>query len=127
MSQDTCCTSDKNCIILACSGSSNVGQLANLAAVELAREGLGNFGCLSGIGAGFSGFVQSAKDADEVMLIDGCPIGCAKGIFKSQGIPLKKYLVVTELGIKKIHKFELDPEDIIKVKNAIKAMLSDSK
>lgn len=36
MSED-CCTSDNNIMILACSGSSNVGQLSNQAAVELTQ------------------------------------------------------------------------------------------
>ncbi len=112
-------------MILACSGSSNVGQLANLAAREMTKEGFGRFGCLAGIGAGLSGFVQSAIDADEVLLIDGCPLGCGKGIFENQGVPLRKYLVITELGIEKIHTFDLEPGDIEKVTNALREMFLD--
>jgi uncharacterized metal-binding protein len=124
MSEDTCCSSGKSCMILACSGGSNVGQLSNQVAIELTREGLGSFSCLAGIGAGLSGFTQSAKDADEVVVIDGCPIGCAKAIFASQGLAMRNYLVVTDLGIQKVKKFDLEPGDIEKVKNAVQAMLS---
>ena len=36
-----CCTSSGNIMLLPCSGGSNVGQLANQAAVELTQEGFG--------------------------------------------------------------------------------------
>ncbi len=59
MSQD-CCQPQVDTLILACSGGSNVGQLANQAAVELTQEGFGKLFCLAGVGAQLSGFVQSA-------------------------------------------------------------------
>jgi uncharacterized metal-binding protein len=52
-------------MILSCSGGSNVGQLANQAAVELTREGFGKMYCLAGVGGLLSGFVQSARDASQ--------------------------------------------------------------
>jgi len=69
-----CCTSNKQVMILACSGASNVGQLSNQAAVELTREGFGKMYCLAGIGAHLSGFVQSAKDVPALVAIDGCQL-----------------------------------------------------
>jgi uncharacterized metal-binding protein len=110
-------------MILACSGGSNVGQLSNQAAVELTKEGFGSMYCLAGIGAAISGFMQSAKDVDEMVVIDGCPIGCARGVLKEQGIPERNYLVVTDLGFEKAKKFDLDPLDIQKVKDAVRKML----
>ena len=60
MSEDCCC-SNHNTMILACSGGSNVGQLANQAAIDLTREGIGKMFCLAGIGGQLSGFIQSAS------------------------------------------------------------------
>ena len=34
--------------------------------------------CLVGIGAGLSGFVGSACDVPQMVLIDGCEVGCGK-------------------------------------------------
>ena len=59
---EECCVPSGNVMILACSGGSNVGQLANQAAVELTQEGFGKMYCLAGIGGHLGGFVQSAKD-----------------------------------------------------------------
>jgi len=123
MADDTCCATTRKCMILACSGGSNVGQLSNQAALELTKEGFGSMYCLAGIGAAISGFVQSAKDVDEMVVIDGCPIGCASGVLKQQGVPERNYLVVTDLGFIKSKKFDLDPLDVAKVKNAVREML----
>lgn len=82
-----CCATGSNVMILACSGGSNVGQLANQAAVELTREGFGKMFCLAGIGGELSGFVQSARDAPEMVALDGCSVGCAKAISRKLRSP----------------------------------------
>jgi uncharacterized metal-binding protein len=117
-----CCAPKGNIMVLACSGGSNVGQLSNQAAVELTREGFGKMFCLAGIGGRLSGFVQSAKDVPQMVAIDGCPVGCAKAILEQANVPLKNYIVVTELGIEKNKDFNLKPEDIQAVRNAVKAV-----
>lgn len=118
-----CCTPSEKPMLLSCSGGSNVGQLANLAAVELTQEGFGKMSCLAGIGAHLSGFVSSAKDAPELIVIDGCEIGCGRRIIQQAEIPLKNYLVLTDMGIEKNKNFNLSREDINKVKEALKASL----
>jgi uncharacterized metal-binding protein len=115
-----CCTTSVPRMILACAGGSNVGQLSNQAAVELTQEGFGKLFCLAGVGAHLSGFVQSAKDIDDLVVIDGCEIGCAKAIIEHAEVPLKNYLVLTELGIAKNKELNLKKEEIAQVKAAIK-------
>lgn len=119
MSQE-CCTTATPRMILACAGGSNVGQLSNQAAVELTQEGFGKLFCLAGVGAHLSGFLQSAKDIDDLMVIDGCEIGCAKAILEHAEVPLKNYLVLTDLGIAKNKDLNLNKGEIAQVKAAIK-------
>ena len=119
MTED-CCTPSENIMLLPCSGGSNVGQLANQAAVELTQEGFGKIFCLAGVGAHLPGFVQSAKDVPEVIVIDGCEIGCGKAIFDHIEVTPKQYLVLTGLGIEKNKDFNLQRLDIEKVKEVIK-------
>lgn len=110
-----------NMMLLACSGGSNVGQLSNQVAVELTIEGFGKMYCLAGIGGRLSGFVQSAKDAPAMIVIDGCEIGCAKATLETAGVPLGAYIVITkDLGIEKNKNFNLSREDIERVKAAVK-------
>ena len=117
---DECCAPSGNIMILACSGGSNVGQLSNQAAVELTREGFGKMFCLAGIGGHLSGFAQSAKDIPQMVAIDGCSVGCAKAILEHAEIPIKSYLVLTDLGIEKNKDFKLRKEEVQKVKEVIK-------
>lgn len=115
-----CCKHGGDIMILACSGGSNVGQLSNQAAVELTREGFGKMFCLAGIGGQLSGFVQSARDVPEMVVIDGCSVGCGKAILEKAQVPMKTHLVLTDLGIDKNKNFDLDPKDTRKVKEAVK-------
>lgn len=119
MSQE-CCAPNGNVMILACSGSSNLGQLSNQAAVELAREGFGKMFCLAGIGAHLSGFVQSAKDVPAMVAIDGCPVACAKKILEHAEIPMKAYVAISDLGIEKNTDTDLKREELEKVKASVK-------
>jgi uncharacterized metal-binding protein len=121
---ENCCTTNGNIMILACSGGSNVGQIANQAAVELTQEGFGKMFCLAGIGGHLNGFVQSAKDVPHMVAIDGCALGCAKAVLEHAQVPLQAYLVVTDLGIEKNKNFSLRREDIKKVKEAVRATCS---
>jgi uncharacterized metal-binding protein len=123
---ENCCSPDGNVMILACSGGSNVGQLSNRAAVELTQEGFGKMFCLAGIGGHLSGFVQSAKGIPEVVLIDGCDQGCGRAIFTHLDIPLSRYVVITDLGIEKKKDFNLKPNDLDGVKQAVLRVCADN-
>jgi len=125
MSSD-CCAPSSNVMILSCSGGSNVGQLANQASVELTQEGFGKMFCLAGVGGHLSGFVQSARDVPTMVVIDGYSIGCAKAIIEHAEIPLRHYLVLTDLGIEKNKNFALDRQLIDRVKDAVKAACSSA-
>jgi uncharacterized metal-binding protein len=111
-------------MILACSGASNLGQLSNQAAVELAREGFGKMFCLAGIGAHLSGFVQSAKDVPAMVAIDGCSVSCAKHILEHAEVPLRAYLTISDLGIEKNMDTNFDKTEVEKVKAAVKEACS---
>lgn len=117
---EECCVSGGNIMILPCSGGSNVGQLANQAAVELTQEGFGKIYCLAGIGGRLPGFVQSAKDVDQLIVIDGCEMACGRATLLEAEVPIRDYLVVTRLGIEKNHDFDLKREDVDRVKSAAK-------
>ena len=62
---DKCCCSTKSRLIYSCSGAANTGEIADQIARKLAKEGSGSMTCLVSVGAHISGFVQSAKGAEE--------------------------------------------------------------
>ncbi|MBF0495571.1 MAG: putative zinc-binding protein [Deltaproteobacteria bacterium] len=110
----------ENTLILACSGGSNVGQLSNQAAVELTKEGFGKMFCLAGIGGRLAKFVKAASDAPQVVVIDGCSVGCAKAIMDQAQVSVGSYLVLTDLGIEKNKNLDLTQDQITQVKEAVR-------
>jgi uncharacterized metal-binding protein len=121
---EDCCATAVPTMILACAGGSNVGQLSNQAAVELTQEGFGKLFCLAGIGANLSGFVQSARDIKQLVVIDGCEKPCAKGVLERAEVPMRGYLVITDLGIHKTKN--LIREEVDRVKAAVRGLKSTS-
>ena len=97
----SCCGGDKTVLLYACSGGANVGEISDKAARELMFAGKGTMFCLAGLGADIQGMVQTAKDADVNLVIDGCPMDCAKKIFDRAGIANYVQFKVTDLGIEK--------------------------
>ena len=115
MAEEGCSCSTTTNVVLACSGGSNVGQLTNDAARRLNGEKVGKFFCLAGIGGRISGMIASVKGADKVLVIDGCPVACAKHCMTQAGIENYQYLVVTDLGIEKSSRLEVDEVEINRV------------
>jgi len=118
---DECCAANEKIMILSCSGGSNVGQLSNQAAVELTREGFGKMYCLAGIGGRLSGFIQSARDVNTMITIDGCSLGCARAVLEEANVPLRQYLIITDLGIEKNKDFDLRQDQLRMVKESVRA------
>ena len=117
----SCGAEGKTRIIYSCSGiGSNVGQLANAAACRLAHEGYGSGSCLAGVGGGIEKLVSIGRTADERIVIDGCPVGCAKKIMDDKGLAVDRYVLITDLGITKIPGPAYDGSDVQTVVNAVK-------
>lgn len=119
---ESCSCSAAPVLIFACSGGSNVGQIANQAAVELSREKVGKMFCLAGVGAHIDSFIESSRD-NRLVVIDGCPVACAKKLFEHAQLPVSDYIMVTDLDIKKSYDFNLSQEDIARVCGEVKKRL----
>ena len=92
------CCSPSEVLIFTCSGASNVGQIANQAAVDLQQEGIGKMLCIAGIGAHVSGMIASAKAGKRLVGIDGCPVSCTKKTLEHTDLSVTDHIVITELG-----------------------------
>jgi uncharacterized metal-binding protein len=97
----SCGANEPKRIIFPCAGQANVGQLTNLAAVQLTEEGYGTIACVSLLAIGTESLIANAMNADEVVILDGCPMICAKKIAGAHGVAAGQHLVLTELGISK--------------------------
>lgn len=95
------CTPKKKVLVYACSGAANVAEIADTVARQLMTEDAGQMFCLAGLGAGIPNMVQTARDADLNLVIDGCPLDCARIIFQKHGLTNVAFVRVTDHGITK--------------------------
>lgn len=113
-----CCGGEKagkTILFYACSGGANVAEVADRAARQLMYEGLGGMFCLAGLGAGIDKMIQTAKDADLNVVLEGCPVDCAKKIFDNCGVTNYVQIKVTDLGIEKVKGVRCTDEQVAAV------------
>lgn len=123
MAEVTCTCGADQVLIFACSGRSNVGQIANQAAVRLDQAGVGRMFCLAGVASHIPGMVASAKAAKFLIALDGCSIGCAKESLNHAGFEPNYYTVVTELEIAKAHHFRISEDEVDQVVQSVRTVL----
>ena len=105
-------------IIFPCAGQANTGQLTNLAALQLTEEGYGSIACVALLAIGAEGLLANAKKADEVIVLDGCPMHCAKKIPGVHSIVPGQHIVVTDLDLVKSGSWDYIDKDIETVVSA---------
>jgi uncharacterized metal-binding protein len=118
------CGSGKTVLITACSGAANTGLLADQVARELRADKVGSMTCLAALGAGLSGYVESARGADRNIVIDGCPVGCGAKIYAKLGIPCEQH-IMTDFGVEK-GKTAITPDLTAEVATAVKAKIAET-
>lgn len=110
-------------IVMACSGGSNVGQLANKAAKGLVDGKSVRMSCLAGIGGHVSTLCETAKAARKIIAIDGCPVACARKTLNHIGLDGFDHVVITDMGIKKNYRLEIDREELERVMESIRGRI----
>jgi small redox-active disulfide protein 2 len=88
-------------VILPCSGSADVGALADQGARQLARDDVGKMSCLAGVGGRVPGILETVSQASEILVIDGCPMACARHTMEQAGFTNFIHLRLWELGFVK--------------------------
>lgn len=124
-------TPQKNCscksntatkLLFSCSGAADVGGLADQAARQLNREGVGKMYCLSGIGGQVSSVLKTTQNAASILAIDGCPLDCAKKSLEEAGFTTFNHLRLSDMGMEK-GKTVINDETIAQVINKAKTFL----
>ena len=125
----SCCSSktgSKTVLLYACSGGANVAEIADKAARELMFAGEGAMFCLAGLGADIPGMVQTARDADLNLLLDGCPMDCAKKTFDRHGLTNYRQIKITDLGIEKAKGVPVKVEQVDKAVSEARRVLNEA-
>lgn len=104
-------------LVFACSGSSDLGEIADRSARRLEECGTVRMACLAGISGRISGVITSAQAANELMMIDGCTQDCGKHCLEEAGFSGFLHLRVSDLGLEK----EKDRDDAAQVRKVTEA------
>jgi uncharacterized metal-binding protein len=121
--QPVCCGGAAQ-IIFPCSGSADVGKIADLAARKLMDEGVGKMSCLAGVGGRVKVIIETTQAAQTILAIDGCPLNCARNTLEQAGFKKFEHLCLSDLGMTKA-KTPVTDEAIAKVVSQGKARLSN--
>jgi uncharacterized metal-binding protein len=108
-------------IVYACSGASNLGQLANEIALRLDRLGLAELACLTEVGAGDENDQSPSKP---VIAISGCTTACCAAMLKRHGIEVSRSIVLAERGVAKAKHVLVDAESTERVFGQVLAELA---
>jgi len=93
-----CGTNEFN--VVSCSGASDLRQLSDIVARKLRDNKVRKMNCLAMIAIDNQALITAFKSAN-VLVVDGCPVDCAKKILEKAGITDFNHLRLTDLGYKK--------------------------
>ncbi len=88
-------------VVYACSGCSDAGEIADRVARQLTRDGAAKMSCLAGIGGRVKSLVATAERAERILVVDGCPLNCARHTLELAGFHKFDHLELHKLGIRK--------------------------
>lgn len=100
-SKPTCRCGEGPRLIFACSGASDVGEISDGTARQLARAGKGLMCCTAAIGAGIEKIVRKASEASKTIAIDGCEEDCTRIVLERAGFSGFSHLRLTDIGMEK--------------------------
>lgn len=80
--------------------------------------------CLAGIGGGVKSLVAKAKSAERILVIDGCPLSCARHTFERAGFTEFEHLGLQSLGLRK-GACEVNEPNITAGVGAVKQIILD--
>lgn len=118
-------------LVYACSGCSSAAQLANALAIKLDREQLAEMSCIAGVGGDVSSLVSKACSGRQILVLDGCPLHCARQCLARHGVVPDQHLDLSRAGVKKRLHTDASPEEAQQawsdfVKPAAEQLLADN-
>lgn len=121
--QNTCQCTTAPTLIFACSGSADVGEISDLAARQLARDGIGRMFCLAGVGGRIPDMIEATQSAHRILAINGCLRRCTSETLTQAGITDFIPLDLAALGLDK-GRAPANPQNIAHVAAAARALIA---
>ncbi|MBB3230743.1 putative zinc-binding protein [Halomonas stenophila] len=111
-------------LVYACSGCSDVAQLANEVALRLDHAGQAEMSCIAGVGGGVPGLVRTARAGRPVVAIDGCQMHCARHCLANAGVTPTEHVRLYDQGLKKRKGRRYDEATIARVTEEVGELIA---
>lgn len=92
---------DQRPVVYACSGCSDAGELADRIARRMTQKGVAEMSCLAGIGGRVKSLMAKGEKAARILVIDGCPLNCARHTLELAGLEKFEHLELHKLNFRK--------------------------
>jgi len=112
--------------VLACSGCSAAGELADHTARRLQHLGAARMSCLAGVGGRIPSIMATVRSAADILMIDGCPLECGASVLRSAGFTSFKQLKLHELNVRKNDADAVDEATVTRLAEAALCGLRES-
>ena len=94
------CKDNATKTVFACSGAADLGEVSDLVARKMHRDGVRQMKCLAFIGGEIQDMIDSIKDTN-MLVIDGCPLDCGRLTMEKNSIEKFHHLRLTDMGYTK--------------------------
>lgn len=111
--------------VLACSGCSTAGELADHTARRLQQLGAARMSCLAGVGGRIPSIMATVQKASVILMIDGCPLECGANVLRNAGFANFKQLKLHELDIRKNGSGTVDEPTVTRLADEARRVLSE--
>jgi uncharacterized metal-binding protein len=108
-------------LVYSPSGCSSAAQMANDIAVSLDRDGVAEMSCIAGVGGDVDPLVETATSGRPTVVIDGCPLQCAKRCLDGHGERPDHHFDLSAAGVPKEYHTGYDDERMAAVRERIAA------
>lgn len=106
-------------LVYACSGCSSTAQLANTLAVRLDRKELAEMSCVAGVGGDVEALVRIAKSERRKIVLDGCPLHCARNCLRRHGIEPDLHVDLSREGVRKVMHADTSADEVARIWNTV--------
>lgn len=109
-------------LVYSCSGCSSAAQMANWIAVTLDRAGDAEMSCIAGVGGDVPSLVKVAKSGRKIVVIDGCPLTCARHCLERHGVVPESHVVLSDFEVKKVQHGDFNKDDAARILEEVKVL-----
>lgn len=112
-------------VVLACSGCSAAGELADHTARRLQHLGAAKMSCLAGVGGRIPSIMSTVQKAAGILMIDGCSLECGANVLRNAGFTNFKQLKLHKLRVRKNDAGAVDEITVTRLAEAALCVLNE--